>query len=219
MEEDDELFNPLSLVIGNTIDDLSIVYKIKEELTKESDRGCCLVAAAYMELELKNIISNFLIDMSQKESNELFNYTGPIGTFSSKIKLAYSLGLISKEISFFINQLRAIRNIAAHLEDPFDFREKKITDHIKNIIPSLNGKYQCIREELIEKIIVIISTLHYNRTNTFRRTTLENNLIEIKENIKEQELHLAALILMDRSANDTSYEQALSLARKINQIQ
>src|SRR5690606_4975383 len=134
-----------------------------------------------MELELKNIISNFLIDMSQKESNELFNYTGPIGTFSSKIKLAYSLGLISKEISFFINQLRAIRNIAAHLEDPFDFREKKITDHIKNIIPSLNGKYQCIREELIEKIIVIISTLHYNRTNTFRRTTLENNLIEIKE--------------------------------------
>lgn len=217
MEEDEFIFYPW---IGDVVKDIPVIFKVKEELQKESDRGCCLVAAAYIEMELKKIISDFLIEMSKKELDDFFSFTGIAGTFSSKLKLAYSLGLISKEICTSTNQLRTVRNMAAHLEKPFDFNESRIKNHIQNIIPSLNKSCITIREEFIEKIIVIISTLHYNRSigSIFRRKLQKDKLVEIKENIEEQKIHLTALIVIERSAHDLTYEEALQLVKDMKNI-
>lgn len=218
MKEDKTTDRALSMFIGDIGNDSSIIFRIKEELKKESDRGCALVSAAYIEAELKKMISSFLVEMSSSETKEIFSFNGPIGTFSSKIKLAYSMGLISKDISFSIDQLRAIRNICAHLEKPFDFDKENIKAHIKNMTTSIDKSFSSLREELIEKILVIIATLHFHRVNIHRKMPLDNILVEIKDNQHEQEIHLAALRIMEIGNPQPTYEQAVELARKVNQM-
>ena len=64
-----------------------------EEFNGESDRGAALTAASYIEDCLDNILRKFLID--GKETEKLLNgYNAPLGTLSSKVSAAYSLGLI-----------------------------------------------------------------------------------------------------------------------------
>lgn len=67
--------------------------------------------------------------------------------------------------------------MSAHLGKSFDFKENRIKNHIENIISSLEKSYISLREEFIEKVIVVISTLHYNRANglIFRRSLRKIN--------------------------------------------
>ncbi|GAA4083465.1 hypothetical protein [Mucilaginibacter panaciglaebae] len=68
------------------------VMSFRQELTKETDRGCALMAGSFLEFELQKLIASKLVGTS-KVINELFDFNGPLGTFSSRIKMSYSLGL------------------------------------------------------------------------------------------------------------------------------
>jgi DNA-binding MltR family transcriptional regulator len=46
--------------------------------------------------------------------NELFEFNQPLGNFSNKINLCYSLGLIDKIVKDDLNMIRKIRNNFAH---------------------------------------------------------------------------------------------------------
>ena len=83
----------------------------------ESDRGCILVGASVLEESLKDVLE---ITFSQDAHVvkhavvPLFGSLGPLSTFSSKIKLAYSLGIIERWCFDDLEKIRKIRNAAAH---------------------------------------------------------------------------------------------------------
>jgi len=67
----------------------------RRELTKESDRGCALLAAAHLDYMLESVLRKKMIG-SKNHLDSLFNFNGPVGTFSGRILLAHSIGLLSK---------------------------------------------------------------------------------------------------------------------------
>ena len=67
----------------------------RRELTKESDRGCALLAASHLEYMLEKALRKRLCG-SKNHLDTLFSFNGPLGTFSGRILIIYSIGLFSK---------------------------------------------------------------------------------------------------------------------------
>ncbi|NVK33538.1 MAG: transcriptional regulator [Rhodobacteraceae bacterium] len=111
------------------IKDLS---KFLNLFNKESDRGAALIAASFLDNSLKEIIEVFLID--NKSSKELIDgFNAPIGTFSSRINLANSLGLLMEDEYLLLHSLRKIRNEFGHEWDDVTFDSKTIQNKIQNL--------------------------------------------------------------------------------------
>ncbi|MGJ5151823.1 MltR family transcriptional regulator [Bradyrhizobium sp. HKCCYLR1023] len=84
-----------------------------DELNNESPRGKVLISTGYLEQVLKEILCAYLIE--DKVVEDLFEGgNAPLGTFSARAKLAYTLGLISAEEFHDIDLIRKIRNDFAH---------------------------------------------------------------------------------------------------------
>ena len=89
------------------------VQSFRKALTSESDRGCVLLAAAYLDKSLSDLLYVSLVENKNIEK-DLFDGTAPLATFSSRIKLAYYLGLISEACRRDLDTIRRIRNDFGH---------------------------------------------------------------------------------------------------------
>ena len=89
-------------------------------LERESDRGCALMAAAYLDAMLERLLRRAFVD-NQSVANGLLDQTKPLGTFSSRIDLAYLLGHIGEHARRDLHLIRKIRNEFAHTTDLIDF--------------------------------------------------------------------------------------------------
>ncbi|MCU8505918.1 MltR family transcriptional regulator [Vibrio vulnificus] len=121
------------------------ITDFRQTITSESDRGCALMAAAYIDECLGELLRSYFVD-DAKEVSKLFEFNGACGTFSSKIALAYALGLISKNVRSDLTLLRRIRNDFAHVSKPICFDENpirsrchelKLYPHPKEVPPRL----------------------------------------------------------------------------------
>ena len=103
-----------------------------EALRQETDRGAALAAAAFAEEVLDAILRSFLADVP--ETRQLTDgFAAPIGSFSAKIKFAYTLGLLHKDLFDGLNTARQIRNKFAHQWSPVSFDDPSITDLVQHI--------------------------------------------------------------------------------------
>jgi hypothetical protein len=91
--------------------------KVRQQLMNESDRGCVILAVSYLESILTDLLKSKLIG-GKKHFKDIFDFNGPLGSFSGKIKMAYSIGVISEQEKTDINNIRALRNIFAHSSCP-----------------------------------------------------------------------------------------------------
>jgi hypothetical protein len=117
----------------NDIDD----YRIKKyeefkafraALTKETDRGCALFAASYLDKALSDLLYCALA-YDPKIETDLFNgANSPLHSFSSKIKFVFYLGKLSKVERADLDLIRKVRNEFAHNAEAIDFE----TERIKN---------------------------------------------------------------------------------------
>src|SRR5438105_1519183 len=64
------------------------VTAFRDSLNAETDRGCALMAAAYLDEELQKLFRATFLDDSGV-ADQLFSPNGPLGTFSARIDLAY----------------------------------------------------------------------------------------------------------------------------------
>jgi DNA-binding MltR family transcriptional regulator len=82
--------------------------------TKQTDRGCALVAAAWVDDALAEYV-RAVLRPDQHVSDQLFQSEGPLGTFSARIKIAYMFGLIERYEYEDLEIIRSIRNEFAHV--------------------------------------------------------------------------------------------------------
>ena len=99
--------------------------KFRRELSKESDRGCALLAAAHIDSLLERLLKKVLVG-NNNHFKLLFSSNGPLGTFSGKVSLSYSLGLISFDAMNDIHTIRRIRNEFGHSPHIISFLDEKI---------------------------------------------------------------------------------------------
>jgi DNA-binding MltR family transcriptional regulator len=94
-----------------------------------SDRVCALIAGAAASELMKHIIAKSLKRIDEKLENELFYDPGAaLGSFSSRIKLAYAMGLIDQERMESAQIIKKIRNVFAHTSNNLAFDTPEIAD-------------------------------------------------------------------------------------------
>jgi hypothetical protein len=87
-----------------------------DSLVGESDRGCVLMAHAFLDEQVKALITEHLQNMRNipKNAVELLIPTG-WGAFHKRVQIAIALGLLPKEAEGIMNELAELRNDFAHL--------------------------------------------------------------------------------------------------------
>lgn len=108
------------------------IIQFRTILTEETDRGCVLMAAAYLDSELKKLIRAKLVK-NEATTKEIFGHNGALGSFSSRIDFAYLLGLISYATRLNLNLLRKIRNEFAHTASPINFKTPGISSRCNEL--------------------------------------------------------------------------------------
>jgi len=115
-EMDDEVFGNLN-ALGPLLDELD-------------DRGLVLSLAAFAEQALGTLLKAFMLPVLTSAAL-VDGFNAPLGTFSSRIKAAYSFGLVTKEQFDDLEQLRKIRNLFAHTWQPISLADQKVSGHIR----------------------------------------------------------------------------------------
>jgi DNA-binding MltR family transcriptional regulator len=87
-------------------------HKVVERYHHDSDRAAAVLAAAFIEGYFEDYLRTFT--NKEKEVEELFGKSGPLGAFEAKAKCAYVFGYIPKNIYIDINNICKVRNIFAH---------------------------------------------------------------------------------------------------------
>jgi DNA-binding MltR family transcriptional regulator len=145
-------------------------------LEKESDRGYLLIMSAMLDEVLRLLLRNFMLNNEREKGfkDKLFENDGPLSTFSSRIRVAFGLGLLDPDLYADLQIFREIRNQFAHQFQAISFETSSIRDRIHNL------KY--LRKELNldnSQFMEMRSAVHFSFAGML--TTL---VIELNENRK-----------------------------------
>ena len=103
-----------------------------EEVRTGGDRAAAIVAAALVEEHLASVIKGFL-HQNIKITNDMFRGSGPLGSFSAKINLAFLIGIFSHECHKELETIKEIRNRFAHDLTIKGFDDQRIKDLTNNL--------------------------------------------------------------------------------------
>jgi DNA-binding MltR family transcriptional regulator len=107
------------------------------ELKHTSDRAAAIVGASMLELSIETLLKRVLLDYKRNKDNsvhgDMFRSSGPLGSFSAKINLAFMLGLCSAEAWRDLDYVRAIRNAFAHRIEAQRFSVEQIKAWCENL--------------------------------------------------------------------------------------
>lgn len=110
------------------------------EFTNESDRASAIIGAAKLDYLLYQCLSKFLLP-NPSNNDPLFDGEGPLSSFSSKINIAYRLGLISPQASKSLHLVRRIRNTFAHEAIGCNFDSGAHRDRVIELVASFRKDY------------------------------------------------------------------------------
>jgi Mannitol repressor len=102
-----------------------------QSMQMDGPRGCAVVASAMVEDVLDGAILYRCVNLSKDERSRLFDASGPLSTFSSKIAIAYAFGIIGPKTRHDLNLLREIRNAFAHAMRTITFDTQEVADMLK----------------------------------------------------------------------------------------
>jgi DNA-binding MltR family transcriptional regulator len=116
-----------------------IVDELLVELDGQSDRAAVILAASIIDNALVYRISVALpTKPNDKEFESIFRFEGPLGTFSSRIELAYLFGLIDSKTRSQLDDLREMRNACAHSPVPISFATLELANVAKRVTKPAN---------------------------------------------------------------------------------
>ena len=83
------------------------------EFQRESDRATAVLAAALLDERLRQLLAAYLID-DEKEVSLLLEPEQPLGSFGARVRTAYCLGLLDKDLYRVLLNVKKVRNSFAH---------------------------------------------------------------------------------------------------------
>ena len=107
-----------------------------KSIRAESDRGCVLVAAAFLDESLESLLrSKMLVEKSARKAcvEPLFATMGPLGSFWAKAHLVRALELICDWEYADLHRIRELRNHFAHSYEEASFGDLKAIDISKQL--------------------------------------------------------------------------------------
>jgi hypothetical protein len=99
-----------------------------EDYRSGEDRTVAVIGGASTESALRARILEKMVPLNNTQFNELFLGNGPLSTFSSKIKVAFALGIIDHEIARNAEIIKEIRNAFSHTQHHIEFTTAAVSD-------------------------------------------------------------------------------------------
>lgn len=161
---------------------------LDEKLTEEernafydhsSERAMAIVLGTIVENRLTELIQ-LLMRREKTLVDELFNPSGPLGPFGTKIRLAYMLRIISAETYKDLIVINKIRNKFAHDLSVTTFENQQISAWIQNM--HLYGIVKRMGEEAAERLKNNSSEGYRDRTADFIKS---NALLSFKDSYRD----------------------------------
>lgn len=180
-------------------DNLEIILKFRQELSKETDRGCALMAASFLDYTLEKTLRDKLVG-NKNHLDRLFDFNGPLGTFSSRIKLSYSIGLIPKEIMNDLDLIRKVRNEFGHKYEPITFDTPLISNWLNNLKTHYFSKGEGRpRGKFTNTVLGVLAFIHTAeiQKKKFEEATFIPRLDEFKAKTKDLRDKITSVILQE----------------------
>lgn len=151
------------------------VARFRLNLNRESDRGCALMAAAYLDTALMELLQRFFVD-DQKASKHILDGTGVLSSFAARIELAYLIGLISPKLREDLNRIRRIRNEFAHTSSEVRFDDPEIAKLCNDLYhhPLVNQLPRSPRAKFITVSMSVLGAIHATTRTTEHRPKKKN---------------------------------------------
>lgn len=130
--------------LAAVLDDLAKKFPVEERdrlrdfkelrlrLVSESDRGCALIAAAFLDEAFDTLLRARMV-ANKQNTDGLLQQGRPLSSFSTKIRVSYAMGFIPEEVFRDVSIIREIRNKFAHLHGPLSFNDESIADQCKSL--------------------------------------------------------------------------------------
>lgn len=103
------------------------------EFQAESDRASVILTSAMLDEALRELLTAVLLDCSTSEDPLFDGANAPLSTFSSRIEMAFRLGLISRTFAKCLHMTRKIRNTFAHDIAGCKFDSHSVTSRIQEM--------------------------------------------------------------------------------------
>jgi hypothetical protein len=114
-------------------------------LKNTDDRTAALITGAMIEYGLERHLKVRMRKLKSQEAKDLFEGTGPLATFSGKIRLAYALGIIGPKARHDLAAINEIRNVFAHARHNLTFKSKRLRERIDGMHMVASRKYCNLR--------------------------------------------------------------------------
>lgn len=115
---------------------------VEDLLGEKNARPIIIIGASRIDDILFGIMNKFLLPKKSRQ-DELLEGDTPIGTFSSRIKITYRLGIIDEELFKILERIRALRNKSAHSIE-FNIKKSPLREHAtelkKMVLPRVSYK-------------------------------------------------------------------------------
>jgi DNA-binding MltR family transcriptional regulator len=144
--------------------------EFRSTLNAETDRGCALMAAAYLDDQLAVLLKAYFVD-DLTVANTLLVPSQALGAFSARIDVAYLLGLLSREERKALHLIRKIRNDFGHVAQPLSFRHQVIADRCKNLQHLSFVKRSSHKAMLTWAVMAVLAGIDARRRNATHRQT------------------------------------------------
>ena len=131
----------------------------RQSLDFESDRGCALFAASFIDDALAILLRASLVS-DNKIEQALFSGTAPLATFSSRISMSFYLGKLPLPCRQDLDIVRKIRNEFAHRAEAISFTDKGIADRCRTLHFSLRKKNAPPRAHFTSATCALLALIH-----------------------------------------------------------
>jgi hypothetical protein len=108
--------------------DTTHLEALEQELyLSTNDRAVVVLMASFVEEHVRRLLKAKLrADLSTEDSDRLFDYQGPFGSFAARTLSAYAMGLIGPIVRSDLDLIRNLRNEFAHSRVPIDFKTPEV---------------------------------------------------------------------------------------------
>jgi len=103
------------------------------KFNKFDDRTCAIIAVALLEHRLERALIRSMYPLSSGARDRLLFGSGPLATFSAKIRVARAFGIIGPKVAHDFERLNEIRNVFAHTAHPITFRDRRIRNRLAGL--------------------------------------------------------------------------------------
>jgi DNA-binding MltR family transcriptional regulator len=185
---------------------LADVFKFRETLTPETDRGCALMAAAYLDAQLEELLRAAWV-ADDKCLDDVLGQSKPLGTFSSRIDVAYLTGLIGDRARRDLHLIRRIRNDFGHRPEPIGFYSESIANRCAELHHTFRSKDERPRALFTSTVLGVLAIIHSANHKVQRAARASDP--EIDEGVRvqhkktiDQQIETLIELLANTSAKD-----------------